>query len=321
MEGVTTGQPTGRQPESAHRAVRTQRLDGVLTARGGESASRGEQRADEPLVEGDGCDKHPCRDSRHGFVRYSRCAHCRRSAPTCRRSSRPSTRSRSAARSAWRAPAAAGCARTTSRQPSGSAARRPRISSRSRRFTRLRTTAEPTARLTTKPTFAGSPARTPSLGGSGERVVPPLENPSPGIAAGTILADTKGPPARRPVRITSRNSSGRRIRDSRGSTTTSRAGRNQRRRQALSRSRPLRRRDAMIARPARVRMRSRKPWTFARRRLFGWNVRLLTRAPQLQVSSVYMNATSYGQPVNGMGDDRPGQTGGTRARPRSCRQG
>jgi hypothetical protein len=33
----------------------------------------------------------------------------------------------------------------------------------------------------------------------------------------------------------------------------------------------------MIARPARVRIRSRKPWVFDRRRLFGWNVRLLTR--------------------------------------------
>ena len=33
----------------------------------------------------------------------------------------------------------------------------------------------------------------------------------------------------------------------------------------------------MIARPARVRMRSRKPWVLDRRRLFGWNVRLLTR--------------------------------------------
>ena len=31
-----------------------------------------------------------------------------------------------------------------------------------------------------------------------------------------------------------------------------------------------------IARPARVRMRSRKPWVLARRRLFGWKVRLLT---------------------------------------------
>jgi hypothetical protein len=31
-----------------------------------------------------------------------------------------------------------------------------------------------------------------------------------------------------------------------------------------------------MARPARVRIRSRKPWVFARRRLFGWKVRLLT---------------------------------------------
>ena len=47
-------------------------------------------------------------------------------------------------------------------------------------------------------------------------------------------------------------------------------------RQAESRARPLRRRPARMARPARVRMRRRKPWVFARRRLFGWNVRLLT---------------------------------------------
>jgi len=49
--------------------------------------------------------------------------------------------------------------------------------------------------------------------------------------------------------------------------------------QALSFSRPLRLRAASTARPARVRMRSRKPCVFARRRLFGWNVRLLTGAP------------------------------------------
>ena len=49
--------------------------------------------------------------------------------------------------------------------------------------------------------------------------------------------------------------------------------------QALSRSRPLCLRAARTARPARVRMRSRKPCVFARRRLFGWNVRLLTGAP------------------------------------------
>jgi len=49
--------------------------------------------------------------------------------------------------------------------------------------------------------------------------------------------------------------------------------------QALSLSRPLCRRAARTARPARVRMRSRKPCVLARRRLFGWNVRLLTEAP------------------------------------------
>ncbi len=49
--------------------------------------------------------------------------------------------------------------------------------------------------------------------------------------------------------------------------------------QALSRSRPLCLRAARTARPARVRMRSRNPCVLARRRLFGWNVRLLTGAP------------------------------------------
>jgi hypothetical protein len=49
------------------------------------------------------------------------------------------------------------------------------------------------------------------------------------------------------------------------------------RRQAESRERPLARRPARIARPARVRIRRRNPWVFARRRLFGWKVRLLTR--------------------------------------------
>jgi hypothetical protein len=39
--------------------------------------------------------------------------------------------------------------------------------------------------------------------------------------------------------------------------------------QTLTRARPLRRRAESTARPARVRMRSRKPCVFARRRLFG----------------------------------------------------
>jgi hypothetical protein len=37
-----------------------------------------------------------------------------------------------------------------------------------------------------------------------------------------------------------------------------------------------------MARPARVFMRSRKPWVFARRRVFGWKVRLLITILQLK---------------------------------------
>jgi len=55
--------------------------------------------------------------------------------------------------------------------------------------------------------------------------------------------------------------------------------------QTLTRARPLRRRDARMARPARVRMRSLNPCVFARRRLFGWNVRLLTDAPDTSLKS------------------------------------
>ncbi len=44
--------------------------------------------------------------------------------------------------------------------------------------------------------------------------------------------------------------------------------------------RPLRRREDRIARPARVRIRRRKPCTLCRRRLFGWYVRLLTSSPR-----------------------------------------
>jgi hypothetical protein len=43
--------------------------------------------------------------------------------------------------------------------------------------------------------------------------------------------------------------------------------------ETLRRLRPFRRRAARIARPARVRIRRRKPWVFARRRVFGWYVR------------------------------------------------
>ena len=45
--------------------------------------------------------------------------------------------------------------------------------------------------------------------------------------------------------------------------------------QADNSARPLRRREDRIERPARELMRARKPWVRERRRLLGWNVRLL----------------------------------------------
>ncbi len=88
------------------------------------------------------------------------------------------------------------------------------------------------------------------------------------------------------------------------------------RNQTASCSRPLRRRAARTARPARVRIRSRKPCTFARRRLFGWNVRLLTGTPGRSGNTVLNQgqtcraprAPNMAQPVNGTGDPRTGQT-------------
>lgn len=171
-----------------------------------------------------------------------------------------SAASSSRASSTWSASAAPGCARTTTRLPGGSWDRRSRSRCRNRRFTRLRTTALPTALLTTKP------ART---GGT-----------SPPDACGSVrlrrCTTRSGRPALRPRRTAAAKSSRRLSRFSVGSTswTCGQAA------QADRRARPLLRRFAMIARPARVRMRSRKPWVFARRRVFGWKVRLLTRGLQ-----------------------------------------
>lgn len=50
--------------------------------------------------------------------------------------------------------------------------------------------------------------------------------------------------------------------------------------------RPLRRREDRMERPARVRMRSRKPCTLWRRRLFGWYVRLLTSITPMLIRGI-----------------------------------
>jgi hypothetical protein len=94
--------------------------------------------------------------------------------------------------------------------------------------------------------------------------------------------------------------------------------------QADRRARPLRRRAEMIARPARVRIRRRKPWVRLRRRLLGWNVRLLTgklppSSGTRQLGTVLTRHASQAEragssrrckrPSNGTGHRQTGQTG------------
>jgi hypothetical protein len=217
---MAPGQPAYCQPQPACGTVYSQRLYGVLTARGIKTAARRDKRADEPLVADDRHDERSrhdagclllanggyppgiprgvsLRDPWHTLLCHRRPCRASPGSSAGRRSSRRSAWSTSMARSDWRASAAAGWARTTSMQPPGRLASRVRMISRSRRFTRLRTTAEPTARLTIKPTFAGSPSGTRSR-----------------------WAVTVRPPARRPVRVTRRNSCGRLTRACCGSTMT-----------------------------------------------------------------------------------------------------
>lgn len=130
--------------------------------------------------------------------------------------------------------------------PSGRELSRSRTTWRSRRLTRCRTTELPTALLTMNPTFAWSPG--------------PLTSPSTYITSLRV-------PVFRPRRTTMPKCSAATSRAAAGSMAATPD-------QADSRDRPLRLRAATMARPARVRIRVRNPWVRARRRLFGWKVRL-----------------------------------------------
>jgi hypothetical protein len=70
----------------------------------------------------------------------------------------------------------------------------------------------------------------------------------------------------------------------------------------------LRRRVDRIARPARVRIRRRNPWVFARRRLFGWNVRLLTEHSKIADGARRARRGPFWATAYGTGGGRPGQT-------------
>ena len=82
-----------------------------------------------------------------------------------------------------------------------------------------------------------------------------------------------------------------------------RSGQHRRWCQAESSARPLRRRAARIARPARVRIRRRKPWVLARRRLFGWKVRLLTRVSKTSGGPRMCRATRFRLPRSNCSQD------------------
>ncbi len=174
-------------------------------------------------------------------------------------------RSRARPNSSEDAVALSGKARTSINVPDGMWSSRARICSRNRRRTRLRTTALPTLRPTTKPTRGGGRAADSAKLSTSRlwitsgplRIRPPLR---PIWACSTL------------VRTRFRTGSMTRRDRIRGGS------------QADSSLRPLRRRADSTARPARVRIRSRKPCVLARRRLFGWKVRLLTEDSGRQAS-------------------------------------
>ena len=254
MERVAPAEPPYGQPAAPARAMHPDRLQRIRAARRVEPATRPEHRTDKPPVNGDQPDEQPRRQLPQHLHRPRGTLLLVHSAPPCRRSRDRTTWPSSAARSTWLAVAAGGLARNTRRLPAGSDWRYPAARCRSRRLTRFLTTAGPTARLTVKPIRGGSaiPCRT------------------------RRWPTSSGRPALLPALIAAWNSVRRRIRAPDGSTGRHRRAGSGSAGQTLTRARPLRRRAARMARPARVRMRSRKPCVLARRRLFGWNVRLLT---------------------------------------------
>lgn len=215
---MAAGDPADRQPQATRGTVPPQRLDRVRAAGWLEPAPWPEQRADQPPVRHDGKRERPGRPCRRRcrFVPCVSRGHGRCDALTCRRTSRSSTRSSSAARSRWRASAARGLARMTSRLPAGRRPTRIRATSRNRRRTRFRVTAPPTARPITNPTFAG--AASPTATG---RCGPPVRRGASGISTCTV---SNAPPARFPRRIASSKSWRRRIRAGAGSTTSPQHG-------------------------------------------------------------------------------------------------
>jgi hypothetical protein len=233
MERVAAQQPAQRQPAAVERTEPRDRLDRVLTARGQVTARREQPWADGQPVEPDRDEQDPSRHRRAFLRRRDRPGHGTPKAVSAESSSPPS--------SPEAAEAALGRARATTHVPSGNRESRSAIWARSRRATRWRITLPPTPRPTTMPTRA--------------------------VPSRSVLTwrTTSRRATLRPRRTTARNSAEDRIRCAAGSMSAADVAA-----QADSSRRPLRRRAERMLRPARVRMRSRKPCVFARRRLFGW---------------------------------------------------
>lgn len=262
---VAAHQTVGRQNDADGSSALAQRVDRVVRAAWVEPAARRHERRDGPLV----CpneNEQPARNRPRPrpLVRPRPPVH--RPAPGPRepgpgergRRARASAESSDDASSAEVASALGGRARTTSRVPAGKSATRSRTRCRSRRLTRLRTTADPTCRETAKPT-SGCPA-----GGFVAAVGAPVAvgSATAAVAESARWTTRWDVPARRPSRMAIRKSLDSRMRCAALSTGSAES-------QAESSVRPLRRRAERMLRPARVRIRRRKPCTLARRRLFG----------------------------------------------------
>lgn len=146
-----------REPGATHGAVHAQGGDGVRGARRVVPAARREPRGHDELVTPDQAHEEPGERVANPALLLGAGIRAHREP----RAAPARARSRSCPSSALVAPAAGGSARTTSREPAGSAPSRGATSPRRRRLTRFRSTAPPTAFDTTKPTvvaLAGVPA-------------------------------------------------------------------------------------------------------------------------------------------------------------------
>ena len=222
-----------RQPRTPDHAVMLQRVHRILATRRGEPARRRAQRRDHVPVQLDGVD-----EASGGTAARFTFAHL--DLPDPERARRSAVRSSwsNAADTASRLP---GSARITIRSPASSSSTTPRATWRSRLATRCRCTALPTDFPTTRPILGASSSTDRSA-----------------------CTTRSGWTARTPRLTVNPKSVDRVIRYRAGSTALNPASDH-----AVRERRPLLRRPDTMARPARVRIRSRKPCTRARRRLLG----------------------------------------------------